>query len=141
MAPSEESHSLESYEPLFNTLLPLKLNSIAAMKETTLCSDNPALPVPKSSLSGTTDPGCYRLSGSNVMQGSPQGGQAAALVVATPRIVYRLVDSGTLDFTDSEKGLVLVCARSLAVFVRRHSTAVFVRRHSTPEKEMRFLEP
>ncbi len=33
MAPSEDSHSLESYEPSFNTLFPLKLNSIAAMND------------------------------------------------------------------------------------------------------------
>lgn len=40
---------------------------------------------------------------------------AAALVAATPRAVYRWVEAGKLHFAESERGLVLVCAQSLAI--------------------------
>lgn len=40
---------------------------------------------------------------------------AAALLAATPRAVYRWVEAGKLHFAESERGLVLVCAQSLAI--------------------------
>ena len=39
---------------------------------------------------------------------------ASALVGATARTVYRWIEAGKLHFEESDKGLVLVCTKSLA---------------------------
>jgi excisionase family DNA binding protein len=42
---------------------------------------------------------------------------ASALVGVTARTIYRWIEAGKLHFAESDKGLVLICAQSLASLV------------------------
>lgn len=42
---------------------------------------------------------------------------ASAFFGTTPRTIYRWIEAGKLHFAESDKGLVLICAQSLAALV------------------------
>ena len=48
---------------------------------------------------------------------------ASALVGVTARTIYRWIEAGRLHFAESDKGLVLICAQSLASFISADRTA------------------
>lgn len=48
---------------------------------------------------------------------------AAALAAVTPRTIYRWVEAGKVHFAESDQGLVLVCAESVATLVNRDASA------------------
>lgn len=55
---------------------------------------------------------------------------ASALVGTTARTIYRWIEAGKLHFEESDKGLVLVCTKSLADIMPAHSAERITRAHS-----------
>lgn len=48
---------------------------------------------------------------------------ASTLDGTTTRTIYRWIEAGKLHFVESDKGLVLICAQSLAALIRAQRTA------------------
>jgi len=46
---------------------------------------------------------------------------ASSLVGVTARTIYRWIEAGKLHFAESDKGLVLICARSLTTFAAQNA--------------------